>query len=234
MVETQLLLEITDLVQEFEVGAGLPPVAVLGGVDLKVEAGESVAVVGPSGSGKSTLLHVAAGLVHRTSGVVRFGGRDLAELDGDEIAELRNREIGLVFQDHHLLPQCTVLENALVPTLAGWGEPGHAEDRARSLCARVGLGDRLGHRPAQLSGGERQRVAVVRALINEPRLLLADEPTGSLDGRTADELADLLVGLKEETGVALLVVTHAHKLAERMDRVMTLDGGKLLALEDAR
>ncbi len=234
MADTPLLLEITDLVQQFEVGAGLPPVAVLQGVDLAVRAGESVAVVGPSGSGKSTLLHVAAGLVPRTSGTVRFDGRDLAQLDGDALAKLRNREIGLVFQDHHLLPQCTVLENALVPTMAGWGEPGPAEDRARTLCTRVGLGERLGHRPAQLSGGERQRVAVVRALINEPRLLLADEPTGSLDGRNADEMADLLAGLKEETGVALLVVTHARKLAERMDRVLELDGGKLQTLEDAR
>jgi len=228
------LLELAGLGASYEVGDGQPPLVVLAGMDLVVATGEAVAIVGPSGSGKSTLLHAACGLVTPTEGAVRFAGQDLATLDADAIAELRNREVGLVFQDHHLLPQCTVLENTLVPTLAGWKAPGDAEARARALCERVGLGARLAHRPAQLSGGERQRVAVVRALINEPRLLLADEPTGSLDARTSDELAQLLCELKTELGVALVVVTHALGLAQRMDRVLELEDGRLQPLAATR
>ncbi len=229
MTDEPVLLEIEGLVKRYEAGPDQPHLSVLEGVDLRVGAGESVAIVGPSGSGKSTLLHVAGGLCPATSGRVAFDGRDLAELDADELAALRNRELGLVFQDHHLLPQCTVLENVLLPTLAGWQPPGRgdAEARARELCARVGLGERLAHRPGRLSGGERQRVAAVRALINGPRLLLADEPTGSLDARTADELVDLMCELGDELGVSLLVVTHAEPVAGRMGRVLELRGGRL-------
>lgn len=231
MSETEPLLEITGLVQRFDTGERM--VSVLEGIDLTVAAGESVAITGPSGSGKSTLLHVACGLIAPTEGVVKVGGRDLATLPPDKLAELRNREIGLVFQDHHLLPQCSVLENALVPTLAGWKIPGLGDPhaRAKALCERVGLGDRLTHRPARLSGGERQRLALVRALIHKPKLLFADEPTGSLDARTSHELAELLRELNEELGVALVVVTHAPDLAQRMGRVLALDEGRLRPAE---
>jgi len=230
--EPPALLEILELVKRYEVGSRVPSLSVLEGIDLSVGAGESVAVVGPSGSGKSTLLHVASGLVRPTSGRVRIDGCELSDLSADERAALRNREIGFVFQDHHLLPQCTVLENVLVPTLAGWEVPDGAPERARELCARVGLGERLSHGPSRLSGGERQRVAVVRALINRPRLLFADEPTGSLDAKTSDELTDLLCELEEEMNLALLVVTHAPSVCARMDRVLELANGRLRAAED--
>ncbi|MEW6071866.1 MAG: ABC transporter ATP-binding protein [Planctomycetota bacterium] len=227
MSEAPPLLELARLVVRYEVGPGLAPLTVLDGVDLAVAPGETVAVVGPSGAGKSTLLYAAGGLVSPAAGTVRIGGCDLATLGENELARLRNREIGFVFQDHYLLPQCTVLENALVPALAGWPGPGDAEARARELCARVGLAERLGHRPAMLSGGERQRAAVVRALINQPRLLLADEPTGSLDARTAAELIELIAALPAAHGVALLVVTHAPGLARRLGRVLELAAGRL-------
>ena len=223
------LLEIEQLVKSYEVGEGQPPLRVLDGVDLSLGEGETLAVVGPSGSGKSTLLHIACGLLPPTSGTVHFDGKDLAAQGADAISALRNREIGLVFQDHHLLPQCTVLENALLPTLAGWDriDPAQSEARARELCTRIGLGERLEHRPARLSGGERQRLAVVRALIREPRLLVADEPTGSLDAERSEELADLLAELNRDLGVALLVVTHSAELARRIGNVAELREGRL-------
>ncbi len=221
------LLELTDVAKTYEDPGGGPPTTVLRGVSLRVEAGESLAVVGPSGSGKSTLLNIIGALDRPTSGTVVLDGHDLATLDDPELAKVRNRLIGFVFQLHHLLPQCTVLENVLVPTLAGGGEP-EAEERARALLERVGLADRLHYFPGQLSGGERQRVAVVRALINSPRLLLADEPTGSLDRASAENLAELLAELNREEGVTLVMVTHAVHLAERMGRVLELRDGALV------
>jgi len=208
-------------------------VSVLEGVELSLAPAETAAVMGPSGSGKSTLLHAICGLVPLTSGRVVFDGRDLSTLDADELAEWRNREVGLVFQDHYLLPQCTVLENVLLPTIAGWPapDPDDPRRRAQELCERVGLRDRLTHRPSQLSGGERQRVAVVRALIMKPRLLLADEPTGSLDARTSEELAELLAELNRELGVALFTVTHSELLARRMSSRLELRGGRLQTIE---
>ncbi|MGC9455351.1 MAG: ABC transporter ATP-binding protein [Phycisphaerae bacterium] len=201
---------------------------VLRDVRLQVQARESLAIVGPSGSGKSTLLNILAGLDRPSSGRVMVDGRDLSELDDPAMSRLRCSRIGIVFQLHHLLPQCSVLENVLVPTLApGAGEGESAVERARELLGRVGLSGRLDHRPGQLSGGERQRVAVVRALINKPALLLADEPTGSLDRRASEEMADLLVELNSEQSVALLTVTHSMRLARRMGRVLELDDGTL-------
>jgi predicted ABC-type transport system involved in lysophospholipase L1 biosynthesis ATPase subunit len=202
---------------------------VLHDVDLQVGPRDAVAVLGPSGSGKSTLLHLLAGLTPPSSGTVRFDGADLASLDADRLAALRNREIGFVFQAHHLMPHCSALENVLVPTLA-IGDRARREaavTRARALLAEVGLGDRATHLPGQLSGGECQRVAVVRALINEPSLLLADEPTGSLDAAAADHLGDLLVELNSRTGVALLIVTHSERIAARMQRRCVLENGVL-------
>jgi len=212
----------------FEGPAEGDPVRVLDDISLSIQRGEAVGIVGPSGSGKSTLLNIIGGLDRPTSGTVTLGDRVLSDLSEQELARVRNRDIGFVFQLHHLLPQCTLLENVLVPTLPIRKEldVDAVSERARALLDRVGLADRIHHRPPQLSGGERQRAAVVRALINEPCLLLADEPTGSLDHATAVQLADLLVELNRESNVALLVVTHSHELAERMGRCYELrDGG---------
>ncbi len=225
MSEAAPLVELEGVEHRYAAVEAAAGPAVLRGVDLRVEAGESLAVVGPSGCGKSTLLNVIGTLQRPTAGRVRFEGRDLAELDADALAALRNGSIGFVFQSHHLLPQCSALENVLVPTLVRKGAS--AEARAKKLLARVGLGERVAHRPAELSGGECQRVAVVRALINEPRLLLADEPTGSLDEESADELSDLLAELNRDEGVALVCVTHSQRLAERMGRVLSLRNGVL-------
>jgi lipoprotein-releasing system ATP-binding protein len=220
------LVELRSLTHRFA-GADAP---VLDGVDLDVEAGESLAVVGPSGSGKSTLLNVIGALLPPTAGVVRLAGQDLASLDADGLARLRNRQIGFVFQAHHLLPQCTALENVLVPTLAlPRAERAGKEARARELLAAVGLAARVDAWPASLSGGECQRVAVVRALIQGPRLVLADEPTGSLDAASADALADLLCELNDRAGTALIAVTHSDRLAARMQRTLELRDGKLHA-----
>ena len=224
------LIELTDVSKGYDAPGGsaaTPPV--LQHLSLCVGAGESVAIVGPSGSGKSTLLNIIGTLDRPTSGTVRLDGQDLGQLGEARLAALRNREIGFVFQLHHLLPQCTVLENVLVPTLvAGAMSPGETpEQRAKRLLDRVGLADRADYFPGQLSGGERQRVAVVRALINAPNLLLADEPTGSLDRASAETLAALLVELNREEKVTLLLVTHALDLAGRMGRVLELRDGEL-------
>ena len=224
------IVEVAGLVHRYESLVDAPPV--LDGLDLEVQHGESLAIVGPSGSGKSTLLYVIGALMPPSSGRVAIGGKDLRGLDERELAELRNASIGYVFQAHHLLPQCTALENVLIPTLVHGDSSlrASAVERAKTLLADVGLAERMGHRPAQLSGGERQRVAVVRALINEPQLLLADEPTGSLDADSADQLADLLAEINERQGVALVTVTHSERLARRMERTLELRHGKLAAL----
>jgi len=203
-----------------------PPV--LDGVSLTVGAGESLAIVGPSGCGKSTLLNLIGALDRPTAGRITLGGEDLAAQDDEALARLRNRKIGFVFQDHHLLPQCTVLENVLIPTLANPdADRSAARQRAEQLLQRVGLADKAARRPGQLSGGQRQRVAVVRALINQPALILADEPTGALDRGTAGELADLLVELNREQGIAMIVVTHDPTLAGRMAKTFELIDGRL-------
>jgi lipoprotein-releasing system ATP-binding protein len=206
-----------------------PPVRVLDGISLTIQQGESAAIAGPSGSGKSTLLNIIGTLDGPTRGRVFLRDQDLAQLDERRLAEVRNRQMGFVFQAHHLLPQCTVLENVLVPTLASSesAQRKSAPERARRLLDRVGLGGRIDHRPGQLSGGERQRVAVVRALINQPELLLADEPTGALDRAAAEELARLLIELNREERVTLILVTHAPDLAARMKRVFQLQDGRL-------
>src|SRR3954468_7224614 len=225
MAET--FLQLSGGSKEFSSGAG--PLKILSNLDLAVQAGESLAIIGPSGSGKSTLLNLIGSLDRPTTGKVLLDGQDLTGLDDKQLAEVRNRRIGFIFQGHHLLPQCSVLENVLVPTLADASDNDDeaALERAKSLLKRVGLGERLNHRPAQLSGGERQRTAVVRALINQPKLLLADEPTGALDQTSAANLADLLVELNREQKVALIVVTHLPALAARMSRALELRNGRL-------
>jgi ABC-type lipoprotein export system ATPase subunit len=224
MSEKSALLEVRDVTKVYK-GAPEPP-QVLKGVNLQLTAGESVAVVGPSGCGKSTLLNLIGALDRPSSGSILFEDRDLSELDSRELAAFRNASVGFVFQFHHLLPQCSALENVLVPTLVN-GRAQYRKERALQLLERVGLPDRVDYRPGQLSGGERQRTAVVRALINEPRLLLADEPTGSLNEESASELVDLLLELCREEGMTLLVVTHAMAVAERMQRVLELRDGLL-------
>jgi predicted ABC-type transport system involved in lysophospholipase L1 biosynthesis ATPase subunit len=222
------LVELCGVAKSFGGAGGEPVTEVLRGVDLCVEEGESLAVVGPSGSGKSTLLQLIGALARPTSGTVRIDGADLGTLDDDALADLRQRAVGFVFQAHHLLPQCSALENVLVPTLAApRADRALAAVRARDLLDTVGLGDRLDHRPGILSGGECQRVAVVRALINEPRLLLADEPTGSLDADSAARIGALLGKLHAERGLTLIVVTHSEALAGGMQRRLTLGEGRL-------
>jgi ABC-type lipoprotein export system ATPase subunit len=216
------MVELVDVTKVYGDPGDPGAVSVLKGIRLKIEQGRAIAIVGPSGCGKSTLLNIIGGLDHATSGQVLLNGRDLAKLSDDELARIRNREIGFVFQLHHLLPQCTVLENVLVPTLAGKERTGTRQD-AESLLARVGLADRMLHRPGELSGGQRQRVAVARALINKPKLLLADEPTGSLDEGSSQSIAEL----NRDDGVTLIVVTHSRELASRMGHVVELTGGVL-------
>lgn len=225
------VVKLEQVAKAYPAAEGLPPVPVLRDINLEVARGEAVAIVGPSGSGKSTLLNLIGTLDTPSAGKVWLDGQDLSKLDGRQLAALRARKIGFVFQAHHLLPHCTALENVLVPTLAD-GDPvlrQGAAERAERLLQRVGLGDRLHHRPGQLSGGERQRVAVVRALINRPALLLADEPTGALDRASAAELGQLLVDLNREQGVTLIVVTHALDLARRLGRVLELRDGRLVS-----
>jgi len=222
-----VLLELESVTKRYDSPSQAEGPPVLKGVSLRLGPGESLAVVGPSGSGKSTLLNIIGALDRPTSGKVVLDNRDLALLRDEELAVIRSRQIGFVFQLHHLLPQCTVLENVLVPTLAVGGATEEAQSRARRLLERVGLSERLSYRPGQLSGGERQRAAVVRAMINRPRLLLADEPTGQLDRTSAQNLAALLAELNREEGVTLIVVTHSAELAGRMGRVMELRDGTL-------
>jgi ABC-type lipoprotein export system ATPase subunit len=225
------LLRLAQLSKDYVAVEGAQPVRVLRDVTLEVARGESLSIMGPSGSGKSTLLNIIGTLDHPTSGQIWLDGEDLSQLDEKQLAAIRNRKIGFIFQAHHLLPHCSVLENVLVPTLAGKDKPLRqgAEARAERLLQRVGLEERRHHRPGQLSGGERQRVAVVRALINEPSLLLADEPTGALDRASAQEMGRLLGELNREEGVTLIVVTHALDLARQMGRVMELQDGALVA-----
>jgi lipoprotein-releasing system ATP-binding protein len=227
----ELLLELAGVSKEFIPAERAAPLRILSDLDLQVRAGESLAIVGPSGSGKSTLLNLIGSLDRPTSGKVLLEGQDLTGLNDLELAKVRNRSIGFIFQGHHLLPQCSVLENVLVPTLAtgSGGVNDAALKRAQNLLKRVGLSERMDHRPGQLSGGERQRTAVVRALINQPKLLLADEPTGALDQASAANLADLLVELNREEKVALITVTHSPTLAARMGRALELRGGKLVS-----
>jgi lipoprotein-releasing system ATP-binding protein len=217
-------LEARDVSRSFE--GGPAPVEALREVTFILEAGEGAVITGPSGSGKSTLLHLLGALDRPTSGRIEIGGRDPFALPEPELARFRNQVVGFVFQDAHLLPQYSLLENVLLPTLAFPGRSGGDESRARELLDRVGLGHRLEHRPAELSGGERQRAAVARALINGPALLLGDEPTGNLDRRTAASVADLLFELHREAGATLVVVTHSLELAERFPRRFELVEGR--------
>jgi lipoprotein-releasing system ATP-binding protein len=212
--------------KEYPTRAG--PLPVLSDVNLSLERGDALAVMGPSGSGKSTLLHMLGTLDRPTAGKITLEGTDPFTLPERELAAFRNRRIGFVFQDHHLLPQCSALENVLVPTLVSTDtKPAETEAYARQLLDRVGLGSRLDHRPAELSGGERQRVAVARALVLKPVLLLADEPTGNLDRKNAQAVGELLLDLHRQENTILVVVTHSADLAKLFSRRAEVNDGRL-------
>lgn len=223
------ILEIRNVSKVYRPSGDTFPVTVLDDVSLTLRRGEALAVVGPSGSGKSTLLNLIGTLDRPDAGSVLLDGTDVTRLDEDSLARIRRTKIGFVFQSHHLLPHCSVLENVLVPALAGSSRTEPAlEQRARQLLQRVGLGERIQHLPGRLSGGERQRVAVVRALIHKPDLLLADEPTGALDRAAATGIGRLLSELNSEDGVTLVVVTHSLELASELGRVVEIREGRLV------
>ncbi len=224
-----MLLELKNIEKKYYTPSGKVPVTILNNISLQVEQGEAIAVVGPSGSGKSTLLNIIGALDKPTSGSVNFNGKNLATMNENELANIRNMEIGFIFQLHHLLPQCTVLENVLIPTIPQKKKKNNKEfrNRAKILLGKVGLENHFDYFPARLSSGEQQRVAVVRALINQPRLVLADEPTGSLDQTSADNLGQILIDLNKAENVTLIVVTHSLDLAERMNTVYNLQNGRL-------
>jgi len=226
-VEARNQIEARGLVKEFVDGPRT--VRVLRGVDLTVAAGETVAIVGESGVGKSTLLHLLGGLERPTGGTVRVADFDVGTRSDREVARFRNEQVGFVFQFHHLLPDFTALENVMMPCLISGVPAGEAAERARLMLERVGLAERLTHRPGELSGGEQQRVAVARAVVRRPSLVLADEPTGNLDPHTGDEVERLLLDLNREAGITCVVVTHNDRLAAAMDRILRLSAGRLEA-----
>lgn len=217
-------LVVEHLAKDFPTRAG--PLWVLRDISLTLDRGDALAIVGPSGSGKSTLLHILGTLDRPTNGQIALDGANPFELPEPQLADFRNRKVGFVFQDHHLLPQCTVLENVLIPTLVGDPSTGSLT-WAKQLLERVGLANRLEHRPAELSGGERQRVAIARALIRKPLLLLADEPTGNLDRASAQVVGDLLLELHREQNTILVCVTHSVELAARFPKQMEMNEGRL-------
>jgi len=224
------MLKATEIYKSYRMGA--TEVKVLKGVDLTVKKGEFVAIVGASGSGKSTLLHILGGLDSPDKGVVSFEGRDLGKINAGELNRYRNKMVGFVFQFYHLLDELNVLENVYLPTMASKSIAGwlacrrRAKDRARQLLAELGLSDRAKHKPYQLSGGERQRVAIGRALMNEPKLLLADEPTGNLDSATGNGILDTLEKLNR-AGQTVVMVTHDQRIAQKAGRIITLVDGKV-------
>jgi ABC-type lipoprotein export system ATPase subunit len=224
-----MLVELKNLSKKYATPSGQSKVTVLKDISLQVGPGESIAIVGPSGSGKSTLLNIMGTLDKPSAGEVILFGKNLIHCDDSELSHIRNRKIGFVFQLHHLLPQCTVLENVLIPTipLGLKNQTSELQKRAKRLLERVGLGNHMEYFPAQLSGGEMQRVAVVRALINEPELVLADEPTGSLDKDSSENLGRLLVEMNREEGTTLIAVTHSVDFARLMEKVFTLQNGVL-------
>ena len=226
-----LVLHMHNVSRSFETPQGT--LTVLQDVSLRVVSGTAVAIRGPSGCGKSTLLYLAGTLDQPTSGLIEILGENPWSLSSGRLASFRNQHIGFIFQDHQLLPQCSVLENVLLPSLAGFGSAGNVQERANSLLERVGLKDRLHYRPGRLSGGERQRVAVCRALIHQPSLLLADEPTGNLDPVTAEEIGNLLLEVAAENDAALLCVTHSDALAAAFPHSVTLGKGSLKFNDEA-
>lgn len=223
-----MILQLKNICKKFDAPIGDKSVTVLNDLSFDVKEGESIAIVGPSGSGKSTLLNIIGALDNPSSGKILFDEEDLSELNDNKLSMIRNEKIGFVFQLHHLLQQCTVLENVLIPTIP---INTNRTERAKELLTKVGLKEHLNHYPAHLSGGELQRVAVVRALINEPKILLADEPTGSLDQRNSIELVKLLLELNKNENVTVIMVTHSTEIAKLMDKTFLLQNGNLSQTE---
>jgi len=223
---TKVLLQGQHINKVYDDGSG--QVQVLNDVDFTIDAAEMVAIVGASGSGKSTLMHILAGLDRPTSGAVLFDGQDVTRWSASQLAKWRNQNVGFVYQFHHLLPEFNALENVAMPLLIQGRPTAEAKQRAAELLERVGLAHRLEHRPAQLSGGERQRVAVARAFANRPKLVIADEPTGNLDGETAEAVYQLMLGLNREQGTAFIIVTHDEHLAAQLQRTERLSRGHLV------
>lgn len=224
-----MLLEVENISKYYDSPDNSDPNFILKNLTLKISSGEAVAITGPSGSGKSTLLNIIGTLDRPSTGKILLDGKDITQLDDNQLAIIRNREIGFVFQLHHLLPQCTAFENVLIPTLVNKDHTNRSEieDYAKHLLERVGLAERIYYRPGQLSGGERQRVAVVRALINRPKILLADEPTGSLDHANSISLVQLLAELNQKESITLIMVTHSQEMASQMSKIYQLIDGNL-------
>ncbi|MGB5354098.1 MAG: lipoprotein-releasing ABC transporter ATP-binding protein LolD [Woeseia sp.] len=224
---TEKVLVCRNVIRRFREGGAT--LEVLSGVNLEVAPGERMAIIGASGSGKTTLLQIMGGLDEPTSGEVIVGGQAMAHANEREKGLLRNKYLGFVYQFHHLLPEFTAAENVAMPLMIRRMARDEALTRAGNLLERVGLGQRLSHKPGEMSGGERQRAAVARALITEPKLVLADEPTGNLDSANGEQVLNLMLELNRELKTSLIIVTHDHDIAARMDRVLTLDDGKLRA-----
>jgi lipoprotein-releasing system ATP-binding protein len=221
------MIKVVDLKKSFSMGAYILPV--LKGITVEISRGDLIAVVGASGAGKSTFLHILGTLERPTSGTVLFDGQDLFKLSEEAQAEFRNKRIGFVFQFHHLLPEFTALENTFLPALIQNRPPAEAQDEASRLLTEVGLGERLHHKPGELSGGEQQRVAVARALMQRPDLVLADEPTGNLDTHTGEELFALLRKLNKTRGTTFVIVTHNDRLSAQTDRIIRMEDGQIVA-----
>lgn len=227
MENEKIILEARDLSKSFDVGSDKPPLEVLQGMNLKIPERSVTSIVGSSGSGKSTLLHILGGLDRADSGDVFWNERNISDLNPDDLAELRNKFIGFVFQFHHLLPEFTALENVSMPALISGMNQAEAFNRARNLLSKFGVENRENHRPTQLSGGEQQRVSMARALMNKPDLILADEPTGNLDENNTNIILDMLFELRETEGISVLLITHEKEIAGRSDTILELKNGVL-------
>ena len=219
------MLELTNIYKSYKHNGNT--IDVLKGIDIKINQGDTLAIIGASGAGKSTLLNIMGALERPTSGSVKIQGKNIRDFDESGLCSLRNREVGFVFQFHHLLPEFNALENTLMPALISRLGMKESKERAEKILTKVGLASRLNHRTGELSGGEQQRVAIARALMMQPRILLADEPTGNLDRNTGSDIVDLLLRIREEEGVSMVIVTHNQQLADKMTKVMEIVDGKL-------